>query len=177
MKLARRAGRRWPLRLLPLVWCLAGAVLAAAESPLEAKVKAAYVYHLIKFVEWPSLPDDAFRVCVRGSDSVGGMLGELANRPVRERPLKIEMEGDLARCQVLYIGRGEKLQPDVRMRRPGLLTVSDQEDFARRGGIVGFYSEGGKVKLEINPEAARAANLRISSKLMELARTVSSAKE
>ncbi len=53
-----------------------------------------------------------------------------------------------------------------------MLTVSDQDGFARGGGIVGLYPEGGKIKLEINPDAARSANLRISAKLLELARTV-----
>jgi hypothetical protein len=170
----RRPRHRWLLALAALLGMAATAI--AAEGDLETKVKAAYLYHLTKFVEWPSLPADAVRICVLGSDAVGAMMGELANRQVRDRPLKIEVGAivDPVRCQVLFIGGEEKRASDilVRVRGLGVLTVSDVENFARRGGIVGFYSEAGKIKLEINPDAARAANLRISAKLLELARIV-----
>lgn len=173
------SGKHFLLWALLLYGGLVGAVQAAVDGGLEAKVKAAYLYHLIKFVEWPPLPGDTFRVCVHGSEAVGGMLGELSNRQVRDRVLKVELDGDPARCQLLFIGRTDKELPEhlARTRRQPILTVSDSDDFARRGGIVGFYSDAGKIRLEINPEAARAANLRISAKLMELARSVATARE
>lgn len=172
------AGFSKALALLGLLGVMASPVSAAA-APLEAKVKAAYLYHLIKFVDWPNLPADSFRICVHGSDEVGSLLGELSNRSARERPLIIEREGDAARCQMLFIGRDEKNPAELlaRVRKVGILTVGDQEDFARRGGIVGFYSDAGKIKLEVNPEAARNANLKISAKLLELARPVSGGRE
>ncbi|MBK6741902.1 MAG: YfiR family protein [Hydrogenophilales bacterium] len=148
----------------------------AQGNPLEAKVKAAYLFHLAKFVEWPNLPANELRLCIVGSDSVGEMMGQLANRQLRDRPLKIEVGtlADPTQCQVLYIGQGDKRLPELirRVRGQGVLTVSDVDDFARQGGIVGFYSEAGKIKLEINPATARGANLKISAKLLELARTV-----
>ena len=148
----------------------------AQGNPLEAKVKAAYLFHLAKFVEWPNLPANELRLCVIGADSVGDMMASLANRQLRDRPLKIEVGTltDPSQCQVLYIGQGDKRLPELirRVRGQGVLTVSDGGDFARQGGIVGFYSEAGKIKLEINPATARSANLKISAKLLELARTV-----
>lgn len=155
--------------------------VSMAEGDLEAKIKAAYLFHLTKFVEWPNLPTDYLRICVVGNDPVGKLLEELNNRQVKELPLKIEVNTsvDLALCQVLFISRSEKKWGNQLEKTDGLsiLTVSDLDDFARHGGMVGFYAEGGKIKLEINPVAARNANLRISSKLMELARPVSSTQE
>lgn len=148
----------------------------AADGDLEAKVKSAYLYHMTKFVEWPTLPPDVLRICVIGSDQIGGMLEELSNRQVRDHVLRIEVNAnDPTRCQVLFLGRAEKRTNEILARIKGLsvLTVSDRDDFVRSGGIVGFYLESGKVKLEINPEAARTANLKISSRLLELARPVS----
>jgi len=151
-------------------------VTRAAEGGLEAKVKAAYLYNLTKFVDWPSLPPDAIHLCVVGTDAVGAVLGDLSNRQVKERTLKIDLDasGDLGTCQVLYISRSEAKWQEIlgRLKGASVLTVSDLDSFARHGGIVGFYNEGGKIKLEINPEAARSANLKISAKLMELARSV-----
>ena len=143
---------------------------------LETKVKAAYLYHLTQFVVWPDLPDDHLHICVRGNDPVGGMLLELSNRRIRDRTLQIELDQNIdpASCHVLFISRSETGWKSLlgSVRHLNVLTVSDIDKFADSGGIVGFYSEAGKIKLEINPPAASETGLKISSKLMELARHV-----
>ena len=155
------------------------AVAVAGQSAADdatAKIEAAYLFHLTKFVDWPGLPADDFRICVLGDEAVGGMLAELAGRQVGERTLKVEVDAyvDPARCQILFIGRNDARLSELlrRVRAAPVLTVGDREEFVRQGGMVGFYSEAGRIKLEINPEAARAANLHISAKLLEMARTV-----
>ncbi len=167
--------------LLTLLLCSGLVQASQAEDDLALKVKAAYVFHLVKFVDWPGLPPDSLHICVTGSDAMSEMLGELANRQVKDRTLRIErgVPSDLAICQILFIGRAEKQWSSLLSRAGGLpvLTVSDLEDFARKGGVVGFYSEAGKIRLEINPDTARKAELRISAKLMEVARTVPAAQE
>ena len=179
----RRAPRLRPPLLRGLLQCGLAALAAVGPTPaqatsgeLEAKIKAAYVFHIIKFVDWPSLPTDALHLCVAGNDGVTLLLADLAGKQVKDRPLRIDNDGSFepAQCQVLYVGRPERRWPELqaRLRGQAVLTVSDQEGFARGGGIVGLYPEGGKIKLEINPDAARSANLRISAKLLELARTV-----
>lgn len=175
----KRRTPRLPLLLRCILAVLATASLSpahAAPGELEAKIKAAYVFHIIKFVDWPSLPADALQLCVAGNDGVTQLLVDLAGKQVKDRPLKIDSDGSFepAQCQVLYVGRPEKRWAELqaRLRGQAVLTVSDQDGFARGGGIVGLYPEGGKIKLEINPDAARSANLRISAKLLELARTV-----
>ncbi|MBU4150618.1 MAG: YfiR family protein [Gammaproteobacteria bacterium] len=165
--------------LLSLGICLIPTV--HADEELEDKVKAAYLFHLVKFVDWPGLPPDELRICVYGSKSMADLMGELSNRKVKERTLKIDANdpSDPSRCQVVFIGRTEKRWHSLLEKTAGLpiLTVSDHDGFARRGGMVGFYADGGKIRLEINPGVTHKANLRLSSKLLELARTVPAAKE
>lgn len=164
------------LKRILLILMLFLPLLAKAEDPLETKVKSAYVYHLINYVEWAKLPDDAFHVCILGSDSMGTMLRELINRQVKNLPLKINAEDieNPALCQLLFIGRSISNWRDIVAKLQGgnVLTVSDSENFAQRGGMVGFYSQEGKTKLELNPAVIHAANLKISAKLMEVARIV-----
>jgi hypothetical protein len=175
-QMGKRTLRRRLIGLLSLLLAGTAGATLAAEKDLEAKVKAAYLVHLTKFVDWPALPAAEMRICVIGSDAVGGMMADLGNRQVRDRPLKIEVDTvtDPAQCQILFIGHADRRLPDLlkRVRGASVLTVSDLDDFARHGGMVGFYAEAGKIKLEINPDTARTANLRISAKLLELARTV-----
>ena len=53
-----------------------------------------------------------------------------------------------------------------------ILTVSDIDTFCQYGGIVGFVTENKKVRFRINVDAAKRAELQISSKLLELAEVV-----
>lgn len=161
------------LALISLLACGWPFTLTAAD--LEAKIKAAYIYHLTEFIEWPELPANEFRICIIGADNIARMLQELNGRSVFDRPLKIDNQADSHpdHCQLLYLdhadeGDGELLRV---LASKSVLTVSDSENFARHGGGIGFYSESGKLKLEINPQILRAANFRISSKLLELARS------
>ena len=168
---ARRL-RQLALALAVLLPVLPG----SAQTSLEAKVKAAYIFNLTRFVEWPTLPADSIHICVLGNSPVGQLLTELGGRQVKERTLRIDHNGnlDLARCQVLFIAdaAGEWREVLAGAQNLSLLTVSDLEGFARGGGIVGFYRDKGKIRLEINPRAASQANLRISAKIMEIARAV-----
>jgi hypothetical protein len=174
--------RLYPLlRNLALLLLLTLPQTVTADEGLETKVKAAYLFHLVKFVEWPALPPGEIRICVYGSKTMGAMLTELGYRQLKERTLKIVADGpdDMSPCQVIYIGRAETRWHKLleKASEQNILTVSAIEAFAQQGGMVGFYTESGKIKLEVNPEAARKGGLHISSKLLELAHTVPAAKE
>jgi hypothetical protein len=60
----------------------------------------------------------------------------------------------------------------LELNRRGVLTVGDAADFARIGGMIGFYVENNKIRLQINARTAKEANLSISSKLLRLAAVV-----
>jgi len=53
-----------------------------------------------------------------------------------------------------------------------VLTVGESEHFVQEGGIIGFCLEQNKIRFEINLEAAEKAKLKISAKLLALAKTV-----
>jgi len=56
-----------------------------------------------------------------------------------------------------------------------ILTIGDAPGFAKRGGIINFMLEDNKVRFEVNVEAAKHADLTISSRLLTLARIVQQA--
>ncbi len=53
-----------------------------------------------------------------------------------------------------------------------VLTVSDADDFASQGGIIEFFTDKSRIRLRINLDAADAAKLTISSKLLRVAEVV-----
>jgi hypothetical protein len=98
---------------------------------------------------------------------------ELAGRAFVVREISDPKCG--SHCQILFVSSFERKRlrsmRDV-VEGPGTLTVGESPGFAAEGGVVNFKLEKGRVRLEINPDAAEREKLRISSKLLSLAQIV-----
>ncbi|PYP25425.1 MAG: hypothetical protein DMD51_08585 [Gemmatimonadetes bacterium] len=55
------------------------------------------------------------------------------------------------------------------LRNRPILTVSDDAGFAERGGMIRFVTDQNRIRLQINLDAAQAASLTVSSKLLRVA--------
>jgi len=151
-----------------------------AQAFKEYDVKAAFLYHLAQFVEWPPeafpAPENPLVVGVLGADPFGESLDEVfKDEEVKNRKLKVERYHNMEEvkvCHILFISQSEAGRLDQvfsSLKGRKILTVGDTESFAQRGGIVRFLTEKNKVRLRINIEAAKAASLTISSKLLRAA--------
>ena len=162
----------------------AGAVRVTARSavgaplPDEYRVKAAILYHLAKFVEWPadafSTPTAPFAVCILGVDPFGGILDEsLKGRQVAGRAFAVRRLADPeGGCHVLFIATSERRRLGFitgQLGTAGVLTVSEEDGFTALGGIVELINDAGKVHFHINAAAAERARLRVSARLLALA--------
>ena len=167
-----------------LLFCMVLLVVTAAAQTIdEYQVKAAFLYNFAKFVEWPAqtfkTDKDPLRICVLGQNPFGNALVEVVGgKTVVGRALvvsDISDAGQGADCQIVFIGSLERKRLRAifaELRLTGVLTVGETEGFATQGGIVNFKLEDGRVRLEINIEAAAQAKLRISSKVLNLAQIV-----
>ena len=146
----------------------------AQYSAQEYEIKAACLIHFAQFVKWPkALPEGQPSIGILGEDPFGGALERLGQMNVG-RSQRLD---DLKGCQILFISRSERSgigEILAGLRGTNVLTVSDMDDFARKGGIIGVLIEGGKVHFEINPDAGQRAGLEISSKLLRLGKIVNS---
>jgi hypothetical protein len=148
----------------------------------EAKIKVAYVYNFLKFIEWPRDGKNAatapFRICLIGTDPIRTMLGELSVRKVKERPIEVAHVRNLnalSDCHLLYVSRSEESDlPRIleKIRGAPVLSVSDILQFGLKGGMIGFFTEADRVKIEINQKSVLLARLKVSAKLLEIARIV-----
>jgi hypothetical protein len=150
------------------------ATAGAQDVPREYQVKAAYLYNFVKLVEWSGRSAAGpIVICVAGHNPFGSVLestvrGESVNgRPLETRTI-LEPDGG---CHVVFIPRGANAPAYVRAAR-GTLLVGETEGFAAQGGVVNFYMEGPNVRFEINPRAAERQQVRISARLLQLARLV-----
>ena len=168
--------------LLALLVGGAGALsITAQEIPLEYRVKAAFLYNFVKYIEWGEPRSSPIRICVAGQNPFGTILEDLLREErVRGTPLVTEtIPGPLPGCHVLFTPKTSAV-PVYLSATAGkpILTVGETPDYLQRGGIIRFYLEGGSnVRFEINRTAADRAGLRISSRLLQLARLVDPAGE
>ena len=154
----------------------------AKDKTLEYKVKAAAIYNIIRFVSWPEEKLDAsshpIRIGVLGENPFGSILETLVNRKIKGQQLsveKIESAEDAKRFHAVFLSKSEqeRLPEFIQyFRKHNVLTIGDMQNFAELGGIVGFVTKKSRVKIEINLEAAKQSNLKISAKLLEVATIV-----
>lgn len=160
-----------------------GPAAAQTQTADEYQVKAAYMYNLAKFVDWPSDafdgPSQPIMFCVLGQTPLSLPLQDaLAGKVVGQRPLVFRVLADSRQagdCKVLFISLPDKNrlhQTLEQVKSLHVLTVGESMDFTEQGGIVRFFLDGGRVRLEFNLDAADDAKLRISSKLLSLGKTV-----
>ncbi len=156
---------------------------SSERDPLaEYPVKAAFLYHFVEFVEWPRTrhPEPAtVTIGVLGRDPFGEVLDNaILNKIMAGRTLTIRRFATveaLEPCEILFISSSEMSRlPQVllRLRGAAVLTVGEADRFAQRGGMIGFVLENNRVRLDINRAAAESAGLRVSSKLLAVARMV-----
>lgn len=149
----------------------------------EFAVKAAFLYNFVKFVDWPAESfksgEDPIRICTLGEGPMGRALDEtLRGRTFAGRALlsiRISEPQQACDCQMVFISSpGQKPVRSIlpKLRLTGLLTVGEADGFAEAGGMINLKLQEGKIHLEINAEAAERAQLRLSSKLLSLARVV-----
>lgn len=172
--------------ILRLGWsallCVAFAVDAVAQIG-EYQVKAAFLYNFAKFVEWPASsfpkPSDPIVICILGQNPFDDSLSEAIRGKLWEgRAFTILQIAELppkSRCQILFVNSSERQRfrsMAASLKGSGILTVGDTPGFLDDGGIINFKLEDGKIRFDINVEAAGQAHLTVSSKLLNLAQTV-----
>ena len=153
-----------------------------AQGTVEPALKAAFLYNFVKFTDWPAeaAPSDAaVRLCVLGDEAVGTALEQtVKDRQVGGHSLavvRVNVDGALGPCHVLYVtglDRRRVAQVLERIKAAPVFTVSDLDGFAAFGGVGQLFVENGKMKFALNPTSAQRAGLRLSSKLLALAKIV-----
>lgn len=181
---ARCCGRRarWLALVFLSTWVLTP---LQAQKPTfnERELKAVFLLNFARFVEWPASAFERAQspivIGVLGDDPFGRVLdGVVEGEMAMNRPLTVQRfahaEGVVA-CHILFVSlsddrRYEQLLASLRGRP--ILTVGDSEGFATRGGMIRFVTERNRIRLRVNVEAAKAAGLTLSSRLLRAAEIV-----
>jgi hypothetical protein len=176
---------RLPLRVL---FGFLPVAVGWSQPTREYDLKAAFLYNFASFVDWPPQAfhdDDApFVIGILGHDPFGPVLDEMVrgewakNRPLVVR--RLARPAEIPHCQIVFISRSEASRIAEVLRYcvgRAVLTVADLPGFVELGGMIGFSNEGNRVLLQVNPRAAAAVELVISSKLLRVAHHVTGGRD
>lgn len=151
---------------------------ARAEQVDEYQVKAAFLLNFAKFVAWPD-PGAGRPVVIgiAGDDPFGDRIDQIVKgKAVNGRSIvlhRLRIGDDLRRCDIVFIGASEaRRTADVlaALRDEPVLTVGETPHFIREGGLVRLFTDGSRVRFQIDRAGAEHAGLRISAQLLSLAK-------
>lgn len=156
---------------------------AADAAPTEYQVKAAYLFNFVKYVEWPANafqePASPFLIGVLGQDPFGLELDKtVAGRSINNRPILVRRlagHAEAKQCHILFISASEKIRLEKildSLQGLPVLTVADTDLFLDQGSVIDFVTRDNKVRFHANLNAARANQLKISSRLLSVADAV-----
>ena len=159
------------------------ASLMRAQLAPEYALKAAVIYNITKFVEWPpnafKSASDPLDVCLIGEDPFGDALVEALSGKLHENRSfavrNLRDIGSVRDCQVLFVSASEQKRFRSILEEASshaTLTIGDSDGFTAAGGIVNLRIEQLKIRIQVNLAAAERSRIRISSRLLSLAEIV-----
>ena len=156
---------------------------APQSAPSQAEIGAAFIFNFAKFTEWPpqSFADGStpVTVCFLGGQDVRSAFQSItAGKTVNGRLVRahdVKSAAEIHACQIVYTD-----SPDIAVitgvlknsRQCSALAIGTSDDFLLRGGMIRLLVESNRMRFDVNVGAAERTKIRLSSKLLALARSV-----
>jgi hypothetical protein len=156
-----------------------------AGATLERSVKAAFVFKFAAFVDWPAealpRPDGPIRIGVMGEEEIAREIAQAAaSRTVEGHPVlakQVQPGDSLEGVHILFVRDAElhRLGGSVADLMPdAMLIVTESNGALDDGSVVNFVVDDGRVRFDISLDAAERRGLKLSSRLITVARNVRS---
>ena len=166
-------------KIVTLALILLAAKATHADSASEHELKAAYLYHIINFVNWPEnifpKENENIEVCFIADDNIDQILKTIEKKPVRNRNIRVrQLSGKTlpASCNMLFVHEVQMTNLQELFgaaKKHNILTIGDSPRFAEMGGMIGFVVYKDRVRLEVNLVTIKHTELKVSAKLLEIA--------
>ena len=153
--------------------------LSTAQSPTKTEIEAVFIYKFLNFIEWPETGDtDSFTICTIGNSDMNSAINMIEQKDHKGMKIKLRkkvQENDINNCRVIFFGEVDNnyFKNTINFSTENsILTIGDKNGFIESGGMINFIFDDNRVNFEINQKNADRAGLKISSKLLRLAKKV-----
>jgi hypothetical protein len=164
-------------------WFTGACAYARDLSGPEYRVKAAFIYNFTKFVEWPQTAfennsDFIILSVAPNNDPDSDVFFSLNNKTVGGKKIKVRICDDIkdiGDCHILFLDSTDpKYIQDVlrTVRDKNVLTVGHIRGFIQEGGIINFFIKDGKLRFEVNLDAAKHSGIRLGSQILMSAESI-----
>jgi len=174
--------RGWALKIGVVIAVVTATIPCRADAPTrEYLVKAAFIYNFTQFIQWPDAAfaskDSPFVVATLGVDPFDGALDDaLAGKIVANHSVTVQhftSVDAIGSCQLLFVPASQNSALGAlfaKLNGVPVLTVGESDAFTPAGGGIRFFLEDKKMRFEIDPDPITSVGIKISAKLMKLAR-------
>lgn len=149
----------------------------------EYQVKAGFIYNFAKFIEWPGGTfdngADVLVLCIVPNNPESDVFFSLNNKTVGGRKIlvrKCKNVKEIKDCQILFFDSTDRefiREGLLSAKGQGILTVGQVKGFMQEGGIINFFTEKGRLRFEVNLDAAQRFGLRLGSQILMSAEVIS----
>ena len=151
-----------------------------SQSRPVHEIHSMMIYNFTKYIQWPGYqPSQDFVIGVIGSDDVYATLNKWYGGQERGNKKflikKFASSSEIEACHILYIAKGSSKEfEDAKAKLNGssTLVITDKPGLGKDGSGINFVTEGNKLAIELNQEAVKAANLKVSSQLTTIAKLI-----
>jgi hypothetical protein len=160
-----------------ICWSWACSCAHARDALPEYTIKAGYLYNFALLTEWPADSiGDTFNMCLYRSHAFATALEAIRGKLIGKRPIAIQYVDrpkDIQACQLLFVAdipRSEMARVVKAIAGRPVLIVTDDKLLEQEGAMVLVRPEGDRLVFEIDLAMAERVNLKVSSRLLRLAR-------
>jgi hypothetical protein len=176
----------WPM-LCAALWLLLLPAQVPSQQVQEYDLKAVFLLNFLQFAEWPAesfaAADSPIVLGVLGDDPFGKALDTLVeNAVVKGRRIVVrryQSSDEIDVCHLLFVNVPNAVRLKAvlaSLNGRATLTVGDVDGFLEQGGMIQFVMQENRIRLRINPDAATAARVTLSSKLLRPALIMTTAR-
>lgn len=142
----------------------------------EYSVKAAFLVNFLKFMEWPD-KSGPYIIEVAGKNPFGTYLeGLVKNSTINGRKVIVVSEKQLNGLvpSIIFVpsSEQERYSDFLQYRSKPVIVIGESTGFAKKFGAINFIVDHERIAFEINPKLSKASGVKISSRLMQLAKIV-----
>ena len=141
------------------------------------RAQAMFIYNFSRLIEWPaSYKSGPFIIGVLGnSNTLSELTSYTANKTVGSQKInvrKFDAPGEIGVCHILFVPFGKtKMMGDIisTLGNKSTLIICEKSGSIDKGAAINFVTIGDRLKFEVKAANATSKNIKMSSKLNEMA--------
>lgn len=151
---------------------------AQAEAINESSLKAAIVYKLAQFTDWPPPAFTNFNLCLIGKDVFEGELVHLIDKNLQQAKIKVTylaQINDAEICQLLFMSPANSSQLcnwQAQIKTLPILTISDNPNAWEQDVMIVLSTEPNRIIFSINKSAAQKVGINFRAQMLRIAHMV-----